>query len=156
MKTHNTLPARVRAQSIRLLQNRLADGLDAWSHAKQAHWNVRGPGFIAIHELFDRVADAIAESADAIAERIATLGGSPAGTVREVAKATSLKAYPHGIANERKHVAALSHSLSDLATKWREAIDVSDAAGDAVTADLFTRITGELDKLVWFVESHNA
>lgn len=156
MKTHNTLPKKVKAASIELLQTRLADSLDGWSHCKQAHWNVRGPGFMAIHELFDKVADGVAEGADAIAERLATLGGSPSGTARDVAKNTTLKPYPHGIANEHKHVEALSSSLSDLATKWRDAIDQSDKIGDAVTTDLFTRITGELDKLIWFVESHNA
>jgi len=156
MKTHNTLAKKVKADSIELLQARLADSMDAWSHAKQAHWNVRGPGFIAIHELFDKVADVVAESADAIAERLATLGGSPSGTARDVAKNTTLKPYPHGIANEHKHADALASSLSLLATKYREAIEHADEAGDAVTCDLFTRLTGELDKYIWFIESHNA
>ncbi|MGH7242811.1 MAG: DNA starvation/stationary phase protection protein Dps [Phycisphaerales bacterium] len=156
MKTHNTLPKKLKAESIELLQARLADTLDAWGHAKQAHWNVRGPGFMAIHELFDKVADAVAESGDAIAERLATLGGSPSGLARDVAKNSTLKPYPHGIANEHKHADALAASLSLLATKWRDAIDQSDKAGDAVTCDLFTRLTGELDKYIWFIESHNA
>ncbi|MBX3390317.1 MAG: DNA starvation/stationary phase protection protein Dps [Phycisphaeraceae bacterium] len=156
MKTHNTLPKKIKADSIEVLQARLSDTLDAWSHTKQAHWNVRGPGFIAIHELFDKVADAIAESADAIAERLATLGGSPSGCSRDVAKNTSLKPYPHGIASEKKHVDALCASLSTLATSWREAIDHCDKSGDAVTTDLFTRLTGDLDKYIWLIESHNA
>ncbi|MBX3381618.1 MAG: DNA starvation/stationary phase protection protein Dps [Phycisphaeraceae bacterium] len=156
MKTHNTLSKKIKSDSIDLLQARLADSLDAYSHAKQAHWNVRGPGFIAIHELFDKVADAVAESADAIAERLATLGGSPSGTARDTAKNSTLKAYPHGIANEHKHVEALAASLSSLATGYRDAIDQSNKIGDAVTCDLFTRLTGELDKYIWFIESHNA
>ena len=156
MKTHNTLPKKIKAQSIDLLAARLADALDAWSHAKQAHWNVRGPGFIALHELFDKTADLLAESADSLAERLATLGGSPSGTARDVAKATSLKPYPHGIASERKHVEALCASLAALAQSWREAIDASDSWGDAVTTDLFTRITGDLVKQIWLIESHNA
>lgn len=156
MKTHNTLPKRIKADSIDVLQANLVDSLDAWSHTKQAHWNVRGPGFIAIHELFDKVADAVAESADAIAERLATLGGSPSGCMRDVARNSSLKPYPHGIANERKHVEALCASLAALATNWREAIDHCDKAGDAVTADLFTGLTGELDKYIWLIESHNS
>ncbi|MBS0187544.1 MAG: DNA starvation/stationary phase protection protein Dps [Planctomycetes bacterium] len=156
MKTHNTLPKNVRSVSSVILQASLADTLDAWSHTKQAHWNVRGPGFIAIHELFDKVADALAESADAIAERLATLGGSPSGTARDVAKRTALKPYPHGIASERRHVDALCKSLAALATSWREAIDRCDDAGDAVTTDLFTRLAGELDKYIWLIESHIA
>lgn len=156
MKTHNTLPKKLKADSIELLQARLADSLDAYSHCKQAHWNVRGPGFQAIHELFDKVADVVAESADAIAERLATLGGSPSGTSRDVAKNTTLKPYPHGIANEHKHADALAASLSLLATKYREAIEHADESGDAVTCDLFTRLTGDLDKYIWFIESHNA
>lgn len=156
MKSHNTLPKKLKADSIDLLQARLADSLDAYSHAKQAHWNVRGPGFQAIHELFDRVAGSVAEGADAIAERLATLGGSPSGSSRDVARNTTLKPYPHGIASERKHVDALAASLALLATKYREAIDHSDQAGDAVTSDLFTRLTGDLDKNIWFIESHNA
>ena len=92
----------------------------------------------------------------AIAERLATLGGSPSGCSRDVARNTTLKPYPHGIASERKHVDALAASLALLATKYREAIDHTDQAGDAVTSDLFTRLTGDLDKNIWFIESHNA
>jgi starvation-inducible DNA-binding protein len=152
--THNSLDKKTRSASIDVLQDRLSDALDAWTHSKQAHWNVRGPAFIAIHELFDKVAASVEDSADDIAERLATLGGSPRGTAREVGRASSLKEYPLKISRESDHVAALSRSISTLATNCREAIDTTARLGDPVTADLFTRVAGELDKLVWFIESH--
>ena len=56
-KTQNNLPERIRRKSIDLLNQHLADVLDLGLQAKQAHWNVKGPHFIGLHELFDKVAE---------------------------------------------------------------------------------------------------
>ena len=93
-ETRNDLSADTRAQVIRLLNARLADAIDLGMQTKHAHWNVKGPHFIALHELFDKIAEAIEEHVDTIAERVTALGGTAAGTVAAVARATSLKAYP--------------------------------------------------------------
>jgi starvation-inducible DNA-binding protein len=152
--THNTLPEDIRAQSIALLNKHLAAAIDLHAQAKQAHWNVRGPAFIAIHKLFDKVSSAIEDNSDTIAERVGALGGTAHGTVQVSAKQSFLVPYDLGLANEHAHVFAISSSLAAFGQSTREAVDQATKLGDAATADLFTEMTRDNDKLLWFVESH--
>ena len=122
--------------------------------SKQAHWNVKGPQFIALHELFDKVAETVEDSIDEIAERAVAIGGTALGTVQVVAKETSLKPYPTDISRGTDHVDALSNALAAFGTSVRAAIGIADELGDAGTADLFTGVSREIDKYLWFVESH--
>jgi len=152
--TRNDLPADTRARLADLLNARLADAIDLDAQAKHAHWNVKGPNFIALHELFDKIAADIREQVDSIAERVTALGGVARGTIATVAKATSLRPYPETIADGLQHVEALSAALGDFGAKVRAGIAQSDQLGDADTADLFTEISRETDKNLWFLEAH--
>jgi starvation-inducible DNA-binding protein len=152
--TRNTLSENIRAQSIELLNQHLAAAIDLHAQMKQAHWNVRGPGFIAIHELFDKVSVEVENYSDIIAERAGGLGGTAQGIIQSVAEQTFLAPYPLGIADEQKHVAAVSWTLAAFGQSVREAIDKATALGDANTADIFTEISRGIDKQLWFVESH--
>ena len=69
--THNTLSENVRTQTAELLNRHLAAAIDLHGQLKQAHWNVRGPTFIAVHELFDKVAGEAESYSDLLAERAA-------------------------------------------------------------------------------------
>lgn len=154
---HNTkidIAAETRGKLIEILNQRLADASDLKSQAKQAHWNVKGINFIALHELFDQVATEAEGYTDLIAERITTLGGTALGTVRLAAEKSSLAEYPHEITDGHDHVDALSNALADFGKKVRANIDDSDDLGDKDTADLFTEISRGTDKLLWFVEAH--
>ena len=154
---HNTkidIAKDTREQLVTLLNQRLADAADLKSQAKQAHWNVKGPSFIALHELFDKVANELDPIVDDIAERITTLGGTALGTVRCAAQASSLSEYPLEITDGEAHVDALSTALADFGKKARADIDATDEFGDADTADLMTGISRSIDKLLWFVEAH--
>src|SRR2546430_12633482 len=73
-KTQNNLREKIRRKGIELLNQHLADVLDLDFQAKQAHWNVKGPHFIGLHELFDKVAEELEEFTDDIAERAVKLG----------------------------------------------------------------------------------
>lgn len=141
---------------ITLLNARLADAIDLRLAVKQAHWNIRGPGFIALHELFDQIAIRVDDHADTMAERLIQLGGHAAGTTQAVAKATTLAPYPVGTHDQTEHVTALSDRLRSFAKSVREAIDEADEAGDADTADIFTGVSRAIDKDLWFVAAHNA
>jgi starvation-inducible DNA-binding protein len=152
--THNTLADPIRAQSIELLNKHLSAAIDLHAQAKQAHWNVRGPAFIAIHELFDKVSSAVEDNSDTIAERVGALGGTAHGTIQMAAKQSFLVPYDLGIADEQAHVFAVAGGLAAFGQSTREAIDHATKLGDAVTADLFTEMTRASDKLLWFVESH--
>ncbi len=152
--TRNDLPAKVREQVIELLSMRLADAIDLGAQSKHAHWNVKGPNFIALHELFDKVAESVEEQIDTLAERITALGGRALGTIAAVARTSALKPYPEDISEGLAHVDALSAALAAYGAKIRAAIDAADRLGDADTADLFTGVSRETDKYLWFLEAH--
>ena len=152
--THNDLPADVRKDMSKLLNQLLANAADMYSQAKQAHWNVRGRDFFSLHELFDKVSQEVLDHADQIAERAGQLGYAVSGTIRQAAAASSLKEYPLEIASGEEHVEQLSSSLGQYNKTIRDGIDQADKGGDAVTTDTLTRICGSSDKLLWFVESH--
>jgi starvation-inducible DNA-binding protein len=158
MEMHNTkidLAKGKREKIIELLNQSLADAMDLKSQAKQAHWNVKGPSFIALHELFDQVATEVEGHVDEIAERVTSLGGTAMGTVRIAAETSSLSQYPLEITDGTAHVDALSTAIADFGKKIRKNIDATDELGDADTADLYTGISRGMDKLLWFVEAHN-
>jgi starvation-inducible DNA-binding protein len=152
--TKNDLPEKVREKMIELLNARLADAVDLQTQTKQAHWNVKGPTFIALHELFDKVNEDVEDYVDIIAERAVQLGGVAEGTACTIAKRTSLAEYaPRGAAG-KDHVEALSSALAVFGKLARAATTTSADAGDADTADLFTEVSRGTDKWLWFVEAH--
>jgi starvation-inducible DNA-binding protein len=155
-QTHNTLSENIRTQSVEELNKHLAAAIDLHGQIKQAHWNVRGPGFIAIHELFDKVAATALAVTDLIAERTAALGGTAEGTIQVACANSYLVPYDLGVADEAKHIFAVSSALAAFGQSIREAAGQSTAQGDATTADLFTEISRGIDKQLWFVESHRA
>jgi starvation-inducible DNA-binding protein len=154
--TRNDLPADTRTRVAELLNARLADAIDLGTQAKHAHWNVKGPNFIALHELFDKVAESVEDHIDTLAERITALGGIAYGTIASVAKRTSLKSYREDIVEGLQHVEALSMALADFGAKARAGIDQATRLGDADTADVFTEVSRETDKNLWFLEAHLA
>jgi starvation-inducible DNA-binding protein len=153
-KTKNDLPEATRVKAVELLNARLADCIDLQTQTKQAHWNVKGPHFIGLHELFDKVNEDVEEYVDEIAERAVQLGGVAEGTARTVAKRSSLPEYPAQAVDGRSHVEALSSALATFGTAARRAIDQADELGDLDTADLFTEVSRGIDKWLWFVEAH--
>lgn len=153
-KTKNDLPAKKRTEIVKLLNERLADMIDLKLQSKQAHWNVRGPNFIALHELFDKVASAVDGFVDLLAERAAALGGVAEGTLAAVSGRTTLSAYKLNLVAGKDHVEALSSALAAAGKEMRAAIDKADSAGDADSADVLTEVSRDLDQYLWFVESH--
>jgi len=153
-QTKNDLAKKNREKVVETLNARLADAIDLKTQAKQAHWNVKGPHFIGLHELFDQVATAVEAHTDLIAERVTALGGTAMGTARVAARESSLSEYPLEIIDGTAHVDALSTAMADFGKKIRKGIDDTDKLGDADTADLFTEVSREIDKLLWFVEAH--
>lgn len=153
-KTKNSLPEETRIRVIRMLNARLADSIDLMHQAKQAHWNVKGPTFIALHRLFDEIVDAAEEYMDLIAERAVQLGGLAEGTIQTAAQQSALAEYPVSISAERDHVEALSSALAAYGKSVRRAIDEADQLDDKDTADIFTEISRGADKHLWFVEAH--
>jgi starvation-inducible DNA-binding protein len=152
--TGNDLKSNAKQVSIELLNARLADGIDLALLTKQAHWNLKGPQFIAVHEMIDGFRTEIDGHVDTMAERVVQLGGTALGTTQAVAKASTLPAYPTDIYKIEDHLQALAERYAKAANLVRAAIDESDEAGDADTADIFTGYSRALDKALWFLEAH--
>jgi starvation-inducible DNA-binding protein len=157
MKTHKTkndLPSNAKSTVIGLLNESLASVIDLSLVTKQAHWNLKGPQFIGVHELLDKFRALLDKHSDTIAERAVQLGGTALGSLQVVSSETKLKAYPTDIYTIQDHLGALIERYGDVANLVRKAIDEADEAGDATTADIFTAASRDLDKSLWFLEAH--
>src|SRR2546425_2281707 len=152
--TKNDLAEAGRLEVVALLNQRLADGIDLQTQCKQAHWNVKGPTFIALHKLFDEINEGVAEYVDLIAERIVQLGGIAEGTVGVVEGRSTLLDYPLTLSTGAEHVAALSDALATFGRTERLRIDETNELEDAGSADILTEIPRGGGKWLWFVEAH--
>jgi starvation-inducible DNA-binding protein len=153
--TENDISLDHRTNMIRLMNQRLASAVDLQMQMKQAHWNVKGPSFIGLHELFDRAYEEAEGYVDLIAERIVQFGGIAYGTVRSSAATSELTDYPAAIADGLAHVDAVARALSTFGSEVRSMIVEANILEDAGTADIFTEISRGVDKMLWFVEAHS-
>ena len=150
------LDQQVQAQMVDLLNARLADSTDLTLAVKQAHWNLRGRGYIGVHELLDQVADRLREHSDLMAERAAIMGGFARATLQSAGENTTLKPYPVELTDLQDHIDELVSRFKDHGAKIREAAGTAADAGDENTADLFTGVSRELDKDAWFIGANAA
>jgi starvation-inducible DNA-binding protein len=152
--TRIDIPENKRQELVELLNTQLADTFDMFSLSKQAHWNVKGPQFIALHELFDMIAEGLLGYVDMIAERITALGGMAMGTVRMAAGATRLDPYPVEMVDSMDVVAAVADRLAALGASTRQAADQAEELEDMDTNDMFIEISRDIDKWLYFLEAH--
>jgi starvation-inducible DNA-binding protein len=145
---------KTRQKLVKLLNQQLADTSDLYSQTKQAHWNVKGIHFLQLHEFFDEVATAVFPFVDTLAERVTALGGYAEGTVRMAAQGSSLPEFPEEAVAGHEHLEALIARFAAYAKANREAIAAAGELGDPTTEDLFTEISREVDKQLYFLESH--
>ena len=153
-ETSNDLESTTRRSAVEMLNEHLADAIDLHLQAKQAHWNIKGPNFVGLHELFDRVAAQASEYSDLIAERAVALGGVARGTLQAVSAQSQLREYALDVGDWRSHVRAMQDALATFGRGVRKAIDDATALNDADTADLFTEVSRGVDKSLWMVEAH--
>lgn len=153
-KTQIDLPESNRKELIAVLNVSLASAADLYLQLKQAHWNIKGPQFIALHKLFDEVAAQAEEQVDIIAERITALGGTALGTSQAIVKDSLLEVYPTNIFSEKDHLKHLTHSMALLAAHTRKSIHAAEKHKDMATGDMYIALTRLLDKNLWFLEAH--
>lgn len=153
-RTSNTLSENIRVKAAALLNQHLAAAIDLHAQVKQAHWNVRGFAFIAVHELLDKVAEAIEDYSDTIAERAGALGSTAEGTIQVAVERSFLEKYNLGVADEKAHLSAVTAALATFGDSVRKAIDGAAAFGDQDTSDVFTEVSRGIDYQLWLVESH--
>lgn len=153
-ETRIDIPEDARRKLVDLLNRQLADTTDLFTQVKYAHWNVKGTDFIQLHLLFDDIATNLLGFSDLIAERATTLGGTAAGTARQAAAASTLPEYPDAAVNGMDAVRAVSDRVAAYAASTRRAMGESDDLGDTSTSDLFTEVSRQVDKDLWFLEAH--
>lgn len=153
-RTKNDLPPGVRQASAEVLNSLVIEGIDVALAARHAHWNVRGPNFSALHDLFGTVHDAVNKHVDVLAERAVALGMVARGTVQDVASETTLKPYPMFSLCEHEHIEAMATRLGIWAGEARRAIEECEKLGDRVSADVLSEACADIEKLLWRVESH--
>ncbi|QDT34765.1 MULTISPECIES: DNA starvation/stationary phase protection protein Dps [Thalassoglobus] len=153
-QTHNDISEETRESMIELLNQHLADTFDLYTQVKQSHWNVKGMNFMQLHLLFDDLAENFIRYADMIAERATALGGRAEGTARMAANNSRIEELPIELTDGKDFLIAMANRFGEYAALSRIAIDKSENLNDAVTCDLFTEITREVDKSLYFLESH--
>ena len=152
--TRNDLAADVRQKMAEMLNRRLADTLDLYTQAKHAHWNVKGPDFFQLHELFDHVAKEVFGFIDEIAERVTALGGYATGILRMATASSGLTEFPRDATDGRQCLEALIERFSRYGADNRKGIDAAQNEDDFATADLLTEVARAIDKALWFLEAH--
>jgi starvation-inducible DNA-binding protein len=148
------LASDVRQHMVELLNAHLADTFDLYTQSKQAHWNLKGMHFIALHKLFDDLAENLEDTGDMIAERVTALGGMAMGTARMAAANSRLPEMPLDLVDGKDYVIALADRFGQYGNSIRAAIDTATNGGDLTTADLFTEISRDVDKHLYFLEAH--
>lgn len=153
-KSRNDLDSNTKASVCALLNARLVDAIDLALATKQAHWNLRGRQFIAVHEMLDCFRTEIDGHVDTLAERVVQLGGTALGTAEAVVEDSKLQTYPSDLVLIEDHIFALTERYGHLANSTRAAIGSANEFGDDNTADIFTAFSRSLDKALWFLEAH--
>jgi starvation-inducible DNA-binding protein len=152
----STVPSvstRSSADAVTILQERLVALLDLQLTLKHIHWNVVGMNFIAVHQMLDPQVDAVREMSDAVAERIATMGGEPLGTPGAIVALRSWADYDIDRAPTVRHLMALDAVYSGVIEDHRAAQERLGEL-DPVSQDLFIGHLGQLELFQWFVRAH--
>ena len=152
--TRIDVDADARAELIALLNQQMADNADLYSQTKQAHWNVKGQNFMQLHLLYDQVAAVVEPFTDELAERVTALGGYATGTVRMAAETSTLPEWPVDATSGKATLEALADRWAAYAASTRAAIERAAQIGEPTSEDLFTEISREVDKALYFLESH--
>lgn len=150
----NPLAENVRGSMVALLQKHLGTAVDITYQTKQAHWNVKGMNFIAVHKLFDELHEQTEGYVDEIAERLTALGGQAHGTIQAAAENSVLEPYPLDLVKSEDHLKRLADSYSRWSAEVEKGIEEASEAGDPLTEDLLTQVGRGLGISLYFLESH--
>ncbi|WP_123538537.1 DNA starvation/stationary phase protection protein Dps [Halosimplex salinum] len=152
--TRSYLPEPVRARSIGVLNQCLADLTAIQMQLKSAHWNVKGQEFYQLHALFEDMIEEFEGFVDEVAERASALGGRPPGTAREVAQNTTIPALAPQTVEGMALVSEMADRLAILDANLYEQLETVTQENDLDTADLINEVSRAVAKSLWFLEAH--
>lgn len=145
----SALSEKSKTKVIAALEPAVREALALQLAAKVAHWNVRGPGFAALHPFFEALSTLVQTHVDDMAERTIMLGGLVRGAAKDVASAKHAGSYPGDVTRDLDHVRMLAESLEGVLVVLRNARKAVAAEEDGDTEDLLTAIVTSLEKQGW-------
>jgi starvation-inducible DNA-binding protein len=136
-----------------VLQATLVDLIALSLQAKQAHWNVAGPAFRSLHELFDEMTGSLREWYDDVAERLVALRTPADGRPSTVSEAGRVDELPEGQIPDREAVRLILNRVEALAGRIRAELARLGEL-DPVTQDMLIGIVQGLEKQAWMLRAH--
>ncbi|MBM3382784.1 MAG: DNA starvation/stationary phase protection protein [Betaproteobacteria bacterium] len=153
-RTRHPLTETNRVEIVRILQPMQSGSIELYLQLKNAHWNVKGSGFSALHSLFDDASSNVLQFADELAEHTAILGGEPVATVQKLAAVPQLADAPLGMRNQDEFIKVMTDRVSYFCGLVRDCLVSLERNNDPVTYDVCLRGLASLEKRLWMIESH--
>ena len=138
-----------------LLNTVLADEYVLYTKTRNAHWNIQGPNFIALHKFFETQYDALDTIIDDVAERVRQLGHFALGSLKEFKAMTRLSEHNHDFSDTGHIIQTLLEDHESIIRSLRkEIIVITDTHRDQGTADFMTGWMEEHEKMAWMLRAH--
>jgi starvation-inducible DNA-binding protein len=142
-----------RAAIAQGLSRLLADTYTLYLTTHNFHWNVTGPMFTSLHNMFMTQYTELWNAVDPVAERIRSLGSHAPGSYAEFSRLTSLSDVPATPPAALEMVRILVKGHEAVARTARELFPVADKASDEPTADLLTQRMTVHEQTAWMLRS---
>jgi len=147
------ISAEQRAKIATGLSHLLADTYTLYLTTHNFHWNVTGPMFNSLHQMFMAQYTELWNAVDPIAERIRSLGSAAPGSYAQFGALASIKDAPAAPPKALAMVRILVDGHEAVARTARKVFPLADAAGDEPTADLLTQRLTVHEQTAWMLRS---